>query len=162
MEYTTFISHSVSPADYSLVTMIANLLWQRGIHTYIPEIYPGTPAMKQIELQIQNSDAVLVLVTRDTARSAWVHQEIGFAKAKAKWILPLIERRVNPEGFLQDLDWVEFDRLHTGPDFEKVADYLKNQANDKAGKKAQSAGLVGLAILGLGLWLLSQGGGEKN
>jgi nucleoside 2-deoxyribosyltransferase len=162
MPYTAFISHSVSPHDYGLVTTIANLLWQRGIQAFVPEVYPPAKLTEQIALQIETSDAVLVLVTRETVRSAWVNQEVGFALAKGRWVLPLVERGVNPEGFLHDLKWVEFDRLDFTPVFGRVADYLRHQADEKKAQESFVAGVAGAAILGLGLWLWNQGGKESK
>jgi len=43
---------------------------------------------------IDSSDILLVIYTRNAMYSAYVNQEIGYAYAKGKYIIPVVEKGV--------------------------------------------------------------------
>lgn len=91
MAYKVFISHSCR--DRGLVMSLANLLSRFGVEVTVAEWYlsPGEPIGKKVFEQIDESDCVVVLLTRNGIRSSWVQQEIGHAMKK-KPVIPIVEK----------------------------------------------------------------------
>lgn len=160
MPYTVFISHAVSPRDYPLVISISNLLWQNGMQAFVAEWMPqyGEQVDKKVADQIDASDAVLGVITPDYTRASFANQEIGYAKAKGKLIIPLVEHGTNVTGFLYGLDKLEFDRTNLVDTARHLAAFLKK----KKIVKDDNERLANLVLLGLGLWVLSEMGKSSS
>lgn len=156
MPYTVFISHAVSPKDYPLVVSISNLLWQNGMQAFVAEWMPqyGESIDKKVADQIDASDAVLAIITPDYTRASFANQEIGYAKAKQKMIIPLVEKGTRVTGFMYGLDKLEFDRTNFVEAAKNLAGFLKKKKIEKDDNER----LANLVLLGLGLWVLSEMG----
>lgn len=156
MPYTVFISHAVSPEDYLLVVTISNLLWQNGMQAFVAEWerHPGTPVSEKVAQQIDASDAVLAIITPNYTRASFANQEIGYAKARGKLIIPLVEAGTKVSGFLYGLDPLEFSRNNLLESARNLVKFLKKQKVDKENNEA----LANLILMGLGIWALSQTG----
>ena len=78
MAYKVFISHSTR--DRKLVIALANTLSKFGIKVFVAEWYltPGQKLDRKVFTNLDNSDCVVVLLTRNGIRSNWVQQEIGW------------------------------------------------------------------------------------
>lgn len=144
MGYKVFISHSTR--DIGIVYQLKELLELYGIEAYVAELYPepGQRLSDKISHAIEGSDCVLALLSKDGIRSEWVHHEIGYAKGKGKFILPLVEEGVEVKGFPQDLEYILFNREDPLPALNKVADYLKRK---KAEKERGDLILIGAGLL---------------
>lgn len=79
-----------------------------GVKPYLYEHgqRPGHSVADKVQQQVIASDAVVVLLTKTSATSAYVQQEIGFAVAHGKPVLPLIEKGMDATT-LTMLDGVE-------------------------------------------------------
>ena len=108
MAYKVFISHSVRDIQY--VKLLEMILKRCNIEAYIAERDEqyGRILSQKIKRNIENSDAVLVLWTRNSKHSAYVNQEIGYAEKCSKRIVPLVEEGVTPAGFLEGREYASF------------------------------------------------------
>jgi hypothetical protein len=144
MAFKVFISHSTS--DLDPVYQFKHWLEMNGIQTYVAELYPqpGTQLPAKIENGINWSDCLIAIMTKDGDRSAWVNQEIGYAKKANKLIVPVVEEGVDLKGFLKPLEYVAFKK--ESPEFaiSQVVNYL---VKVKANKEQQDNLKAGLLIL---------------
>lgn len=94
-----FISYST--VDKELAGEIKAKLETAGVKTFLAheDIEPTTRWQESIKEHLEECDMVLVIITPDSNESEWVQQEIGFAIAKQKTILPLAISS-DPKGFL--------------------------------------------------------------
>ena len=103
-----FISHSHS--DKATVRKIAEDLKRHGITIWLDEelITPGDNWLDKINSAVENSDAILVIISRNTEQSRWQTSEIAFAVSaqrqnSTKKIIPiLIDREAEVPFFLKD------------------------------------------------------------
>lgn len=157
MSYTVFISHSAS--DQRLVTTLSNTLSRMGINVYVAEWYlaPGTPVSRKVFEQIDNSNCVVAVLTRNGIRSQWVHQEIGYARKANKPIIPLVEKGVRREQLasLQGIAYIEYSPYTPTDAIIKLSTFIKSQKLKK--EEQEETLLVGGALLTLLLLLLLSG-----
>lgn len=150
MPFKIFISHST--ADLSLIQQLKYWLEVNGIETYLADLYPqpGDTLASKISNAIKQSDCVLAVLTRDGARSQWVHQEIGYAKGAGRLVIPLVEEGISSTGFIQGVEYIPFNRENPAEAMNRIVEYLTRL---KAGKEAREKATAGFLIL-LGLLAL--------
>ena len=144
MAFKVFISHSTT--DLGPVYQFKYWLTMNTIQTYVAELYPqpGVELPIKIANAINWSDCVIAIITRDGDRSAWVNQEIGYAKRAGKLIVPVVEAGVDLKGFLIGLEYVTFRRENPELAISKVINYL---VKVKATKEQQENLKAGFLIL---------------
>lgn len=100
--------------EYDIKFQLAELL---------PE--PEFSLTSKIDELIRDSNLVLVIWSKKSQSSVWVNQEIGFARALNKRIIPFVETGVATKGFLIGLEWIEFngDQLEMG--VKELVEYLE-------------------------------------
>jgi len=100
--------------EYDIKFQLAGLL---------PE--PEFSLTSKIDELIRDSNLVLVIWSKKSQSSVWVNQEIGFARALNKRIIPFVETGVSTKGFLIGLEWIEFngDQLEMG--VKELVEYLE-------------------------------------
>jgi hypothetical protein len=155
MPYRVFLSHSGTDAPW--VKYIAGRARAVGVEAYLYEHdpQPGHSIAEKVKQAIARSDAVVVLLTRSAHRSAYVQQEIGFAEAKGKLVVPLVEPGVDDEGLamFEGREYISFDLRDSGPGMASLLDYL---ARLKAQKEEGQAVLVVVGLLIGAAWLGSK------
>lgn len=155
MPFTVFISHSVS--DLAVVNELRYWLEENGIPTYVAEAYPepGVRLSDKIASAIAASDCVLALMTYDGERSQWVHQEVGYAKAQGKLIIPVVEEGTTLKGFIEDVEYITFRRYDPYQAITSVVQSLSAVKFRKEEEKRKAiAGLMvffGLLALGIAI-----------
>jgi hypothetical protein len=92
--------------------------------------------------------------TQGGAHSAFVNQEIGFARACGKTRLLVVERGVAVKGFDIDKEYIELDRWNPLQAISTLNDYLSRLALEK--EQRQKAAVFVLAVIGF-LVLISGG-----
>jgi len=110
---TIFISYSRK--DGVIAHLLNYILRSKGIRVLIDkDLEPGSDFDSQLHSQIEEADAVLVLMTKNAVSSAWVNQEVGFATAKGKEIWPIaLEPEIEPQGMISTVqkyslfDWTD-------------------------------------------------------
>ncbi len=111
MAYNIFLSHS--KADLKWVKWIADNARNIDINVYMYEhdIQPGTSVAEKVQSAIENCQALVVLLTPNSEYSPYVQQEIGFAHAKDKPIIPLVQPGVSQNclAMLAGMEYIPFD-----------------------------------------------------
>jgi hypothetical protein len=113
MPYHIFMSYSAS--DRPWVEWLANHASTIGIATYLfdHDPQPGRDIANKVKQQIEQSDALVVFLTANSRSSAYVHQEIGFAEASKKIIIPLVQPGIdNCLAMLTGREYIEFNFLN--------------------------------------------------
>jgi hypothetical protein len=106
--YRVFVSYSRS--DKRIVKRLVKTLERAGmIPMWDEDLPPGVRFTEQIQSFIANSHVFLPVFTRTSIKRAWLHQEIGFAAALAKPILPVTlgDLADPPSGFIAEIHKIQ-------------------------------------------------------
>lgn len=143
MAYSIFFSHS--GADKRWAVWIAEAAKKGGMEVYLFEHdpRPGVEIAQKIKAAILNSDALVVLLTPRGHSSAYVQQEIGYAEAQSKLIIPLVWSNVQKPALamLEGREYVALDPASPQVALSTLLRYLQQL---KAKKEASQA------VLGFG------------
>jgi hypothetical protein len=156
MAYNVFVSHSMRQDDLGIVYEAAKQAQLKGISCYIAERdwQFGQSLPLKIENAIRTCDCLVAFWTQGGAYSAFVNQEIGFARACKKIRILVVERGVPVKGFDIDKEYIELDRQNPLQAISILNDYLSRL---KLGKeKAQM--VVGIVLGVIGFLALISGG----
>jgi hypothetical protein len=141
--YSIFFSHS--GADKQWAVWIAEAAKKGGISVYLFEHdpRPGMQIAQKIKAAISDSNALVVLLTPRSHSSAYVQQEIGYAEAQSKLIIPLVWSDVRKPtlAMLEGREYVPFDPANPQAALGTLLTYLQQL---KAKKEATEA------VLGFG------------
>jgi nucleoside 2-deoxyribosyltransferase len=106
-----FFSHSAR--DLPWCEWLAAEAEKLGIAVYLAEHdkQPGRSLTEKVERNIKRCDALVVLLTASTTTSSYVHQEIGFARAQNKLVIPLVQPGVGTDqlSMLAGAEYIDFD-----------------------------------------------------
>lgn len=155
MTYKVFLSYSTK--DMGIAFRLAQILSNNQITSYIAEwdMQPGKEISQKVKENIQNSDAFLVILTKDGVRSEWVNQEIGLAYSLGKPIVPLVENGVEVKGVLEGKEYIPFEMGDLGESINKCFNYIKSLKLSKERQDVLSA--IGVLVLaGLCLYAISE------
>ena len=106
-QFLVFVSHATK--DSQLALRLATILDSIDLPAFVYEKYQvaGQNRFEVIKNRISECPYFIVLLTRTARGSQWVNQEIGFAAAKEKEIIPVVEvthmrqRRIPNFGFAE-------------------------------------------------------------
>ena len=79
---------------------------------------------EKIQKAIDDSDAFIVLLTKQASTSPSVNQEIGFAKKAGRKIIPMVEEGVDVGVLLQGYEVLRFNLENVQEAIKKVTDYI--------------------------------------
>ena len=154
MSYKVFLSHNGS--DRPWAEWIAKRSTQVGIQVYLFEHdpRPGTLVAAKVQGAIQDSDAVIVLLTHSGTSSAYVQQEIGYATAARRLIIPLVWPGQQRKGLamLEGIEWVPFDPSNPEQALIRILKYLDQLKT----KKEASQAILALGALIIAAFALSR------
>jgi hypothetical protein len=106
-----FISHSSKDALW--VEWLAKQIRLLGVRPYLAEHDPhaGLNLAAKVQREIAASSAMVVLLTSNSASAPYVHQEIGYALAHSKLVIPLVQEQMGEAALamLQGLEYIPFD-----------------------------------------------------
>lgn len=149
MSYKVFFSHSAS--DGAWAKWIAGQAQLVGIEVYLYEHdpQPGFPIAAKVQQQIRNSDALVVLLTPSGQAAPYVQQEIGYAEAAGRLIIPIVWPGVEQRSLamLQGREYIAFDPKNPATSLPILLNALQKQ---KAKKEAGQAILALAALLFFG------------
>jgi hypothetical protein len=152
VSYKAFCSHSGS--DEAWAKWLAAHARQIGIEVYLFEHdpKPGTMVAGKLKQAIQSCDALLVLLTPAGQASIYVQQEIGFAEASRKLIIPLVWPNVPKPtlAMLEGREYVQFDTRRAGDSLAPLLTYLGKLKTQKESGQAILA-LAGLILAAVAL-----------
>ena len=138
MAYMIFLSHS--GIDNSLAKWIFTDANKVGVGVYLFEhdSQPGRLLATKVQKAIRGSDAVVALLTRNGQSSPYVQQEIGFADACGKLIVPIVERGVDTRSLamLTGREYIPFDPDNPIAALKTLLQYLVAR---KSGKEHNQA-----------------------
>lgn len=117
MKYDIYSSYSRNDSD--IVLSILNSLIYNGFNVIHDEsqLYSGEDFADKIIQYITQSKVVLLFLSENSAKSAWVRREIEFAQRNDKIILPVIlsdEYRMNKYGWFSN-DFLKLNAIHYNP-----------------------------------------------
>ena len=156
MAYAVFLSHNSRDGEW--IKWIGGNAQSAGISVWLYEHdpRPGVLIADKVKEKIRACDALVVLLTENSRSSAYVQQEIGFAEACGKLIIPLVQPGIEPGALamLEGREWVEFDFKNPERALAVLLDYLQRL---KAAKETrQRAALVGFGTLLLVAFMLRE------
>lgn len=109
--YKVFISHDSK--DSAWVEQIEKRLRRENFRAYVFESdpQPGLSVSEKIEDAIESCDVLVVIVTSAGQYSKWVNAEIGYARAKDKPIIAIVDKRIESPvlPFLRDEEYIASD-----------------------------------------------------
>ena len=162
-----FLSHYSGARDVPLVSALMSALPQYGISPFVAEHHrqPGRLVTDKIKEALDTSEIVVVLFTKDGHASGAVHQEVGYATKAGKFVIPLVEKGVQPTLFAFGMDAIEYDPADPVPALAQVVNVLnaihaKKQEELRRAMAAQKkhddlmAFLAILALVGLAFGLV--------
>jgi len=160
MAYNVFLSHS--GADQGWVQWIANNAHSIDINVYMYEhdIQPGISIAAKVQTAINDCQALVVLLTLNSEYSPYVQQEIGFAQAKGKPIIPLVQPGVSPKclAMLEGVEYIPFNPENPELALSHLLDYLGTL---KEARETDHAILFGLGTLFLLALLKKKDQGQR-
>lgn len=98
--------------DFDIMHRVRDDLWEAGMRVWTDEeLQPGTPSWKiAIERAIEEAGGLVVILTPDAKGSAWVREELDYARVQSVQIFPVLargdERKSVPFGF-SGAQWVD-------------------------------------------------------
>src|SRR5262249_10289230 len=110
--YNVFISHAVQ--DATLVSSIAVALRYEGLRAFVAtyHITPANEWLPDLERELRSCAALVALLSPAFRSSQWTDQEVGFALAFQRKIIPLqISANGLPHGFLQRYQALRVDNM---------------------------------------------------
>lgn len=152
MAYEVFMSHSFHDKEW--VQYIADHLRRIDIQPYLFEydIQPGRYHAEKVKESIDRCDSMIVLITKNSQFSPYVNNEIGYADAKEKLIIPLVEPDIDKSklAMLDGRDYVSFDRRNPTQTMNQLSEYLlARKAMKDATQQFWTAMAIGLGLVGL-------------
>jgi len=154
--FKVFVSGSIRETE--IIGELIETLGRYGIQSTIPGEFSndiafpvtGVPTANLVEHQIQNSDCVLFIITKDGMRADAVNLELGIARALNRVIVPIVEEGAKLPANLANVPYISIDRNQPKLGYERAAEYLSKLKTEKENKNT----IGGLVLLGLGLLFL--------
>jgi Cdc6-like AAA superfamily ATPase len=128
---STKVFISYSRKDIEFTRRLVDRLMADNIEVWIDweQIAPGADWLREIEKGVANSSAFIVILSPDAMRAETIKQEISFARANGKRIIPILHREVEYQDVpteVASINWVymrEQDDFESG--FAKVLEALR-------------------------------------
>jgi hypothetical protein len=158
MHPRVFLSHSRK--DVAAVNLIKGQAMAAGVEVYLAEhdMRPGDSLADKIVSRIAMSNAVVVLLSDNSATAAFVQQEIGVALNAGIPIIPLVQKDLDHIhlAMLQGVEYVEFDPDHPEAALQgltasltRLTERIRQEEADQQAAKARIDALllVGVIVL---------------
>jgi hypothetical protein len=124
---------SYAPSDEAFAKALASQLSRRGLSVWSPseEVLPGDNVWLRIGEALENSKAMIVLVSPDSMRSENVRREIEYALGQPNYEGRLFPVQVRPT---KDIPWVlrRFKTLDAKQSAAKVSESIANALSQVA------------------------------
>ena len=147
--FSVFVSHSARDNQY--LEVIRGALRGTGARPYIAEenLTPGAQLSKKIRTKIEECEVFLLLLTENSASSAFVNQEIGYAIGLDKFVLPVVIGDKCPHNLCSDIEYIRLDLANPGPSIRAIRSVIKQR---KAEAELSDLVKVGAIALGAVAW----------
>ncbi|MDP2208361.1 MAG: TIR domain-containing protein [Bacteroidota bacterium] len=150
MSYTAFISYNTLPDEQVFVYRLQTLASASDIIVLLPQ-RNGQRLTDETKLRIDKADSVIAFLTANL--SPHVREELAYAEAKGKLIIPIYGKGIRTPSAGKKFKWIEFDFQKDTPGGieQEVVKLLRAKKIEKENRDA-----IVLVGLGLGLlWLIS-------
>lgn len=129
-DHQVFVSYSFE--DNNIMKKLKKTLQSNGIKCYVAEHDEnyGNSLSAKLSDAIDDSKAVIVILTKKGSMSLSVGQEIGYAKKARKQVIPLLEKNVDLPVMLQGLEYISFDAKNIDIACDKITKFLTKKFND--------------------------------
>jgi hypothetical protein len=155
--YKVFISHNT--LDQEWVELMRSDLAAAGIDAYLSEhdIQPGKDLSEKLQQAIRGSDAFVVLMSQHSAPSSYVHQEVGYALAIGRRVIPIVEKGTpaNALAMLQKVEYIPIDFSEPKPAMQSLSAYLTQRKKEQQDRDLA----IALVIIGVVIILAANSGG---
>jgi nucleoside 2-deoxyribosyltransferase len=149
MAFRVFLSYGASPDEQIAAWRLQTLATSYGMHVSVPARNgSGKGVDHHARRLIDQADCVLAIITGHIGQA--VAQELNYALARGKLVVPLIRQGLSVPQALKDLRLFQFSAWNTGEAESEVMGFLQQQ---KFGKEKQQT-IGALVAIGLGLFLL--------
>jgi hypothetical protein len=154
-KYVFFISHSTQDI-YSDVSGICDVLEKTTLKCFVADRDApiGESLPTTIKNAIDDSELLLVILTKHSKYSPWVNQEIGYALGKNIPVIPLKKGKIIVKGLIESVKYIP---MKENP-LDTVLEINSKLANIGLSKKAEAA----MGILVGTLQLADKYRGAKN
>ena len=106
-----FFSHST--ADREWVLHLSHQAKAAGVEVYLAEhdVKAGERLSEKVTQAIEASDAVIVLLSKNSLNSIYVQQEVGVAQHASKMVIPILMHEVAGDdlGMLNGIEYIQLD-----------------------------------------------------
>ena len=127
-DQATKVFLSYSAEDSEVARALALRLEEAGLETWDPAqaLFPGDNWALKIGQALQESNAMLVLVTPHSMRSEWVRHELEYALGSARYKGRLLPVVLKPA---KEMPWIlkRFPVVRIGPNLEQAARQIAEQ-----------------------------------
>lgn len=156
VEFKVFLSHTNGSKDMTIVRKLASTLELAGVTAYVAEDdrQPGNYLAGKIKKNIQSSDWVIGLWTKDSSKSVYVNQELGFAEGKKPYAL-LVQKGIPVTGFPEGKEYISFDPSDPMIGLQQMTKFLQKRKYKKAEDAQAAQALVTILFIVIGIFLLS-------
>ena len=151
MAYTVFLSHSGDDSQVAQWLASHSLSIGVGVYLFERDAQPGTIVSEKIKREIERADALVVFLTPDSQGSAYVHQEIGYAEALKKLIVPIVFPGFKKSNLamLDGREYVAFDDQAPQSALQCLLNFLSEKKQAKENVQAALVALGGLLLVAL-------------
>lgn len=106
-----FISYATGDDDF-VTQLLDSLSKLVNVETCVPKlISPSSSNMScKIKQNLDSSHAMIAMITFNSTNSMWLNQQIGYAFAKNIPIILIVEKGIDVQGFLENLDSITYHR----------------------------------------------------
>jgi nucleoside 2-deoxyribosyltransferase len=129
------------PEDLKTIELATGQMREAGIDGYVAErdVQLGANLSAKLAQAITRSDCFVAFLTQGGSASAYVQQEIGFAVAYRKPVITIVEKGLQPQGFLVGVEYLELDREDPQPTIQRLTAYLSAQHAEQQRLRAERA-----------------------
>jgi hypothetical protein len=137
--------------DRELVEHARARMSNLGVEMYTAEHDPraGEPIHQKILAAIEHSTVVVVLLTSRGYESTYVQQEVGYAKAKKKLVIPIVTSQTKKLdlGMLQGLEYIEADETDPSAALDALDQRVAALVRQQQQAQTQTLLVVGAALI---------------
>jgi len=149
--YSVFLSHSGEDLQVAQWLALHSLSIGVGVYLFEHDAQPGAIVSDKIKREIERADALIALLTPHSQISAYVQQEIGYAEALKKLIVPIVFPGYEKSNLamLDGREYVAFDDQAPQSALQSLLSFLSDRKQAKEEVQAALVAFGGLLLLAL-------------
>ena len=119
---------SFATGDDDLVAQLSDSISRlENVEVYVPDWIQveGKNMICKVKEGLDSSHVMIVLITFNSTNTVWLNQQIGYAFAKNIPIILIVEKEINIKGFLEQSDFIVYQRGNTKRNVYQVISKLR-------------------------------------